>query len=139
MNMNLPLVAIGPNLVPALERCVGGVVVDRGWEEKRRPARLAERALPVECDGIPLMATSAAIDLGRKLAGFSTTERALDRQRPLTDLALEFDLTLAQARMCIRLFVASEKNMVNADRPLREAERDAGIRDYFGNLCGDFK
>jgi len=86
-----------------------------------------------------LRTTTNAIETGRKLAGFSCTERALDRQRPLSELAAEFGLSLNEARMAIRLFVANEKGLVNPLVPLSQAEREAGIRDYFGNIVEDFR
>lgn len=142
MKIDLPLLAIGTDLMPVLDRCVRGTLVHEGWRVRTEPAAMRPRAPIVEMaeKGLVKLGTVAnAIEVGRKLASFSITERAFDRQRPLMELAAEFDLTMSEAKMAIRLFIANEKGLVDPTRPLSQAERDAGIRDYFGNICQDFK
>ncbi|MBS0188429.1 MAG: hypothetical protein JSS51_10185 [Planctomycetes bacterium] len=139
--MRVPLVAIGPDLTPVLERCVQGTVVSGG--ERRRTEvvplrRCAEVADPNA--GLRRLLTAArAIHLGRTLCDEQLHIAKIDAKRPLTELAAEHGLTLNEARMRIRLFIASERGHISAGATLSDAERQAGIRDTFDNVISEFR
>lgn len=139
--LNLPLVAMGPQCVPLLERCVRGMVVSRGWEERSRPAPLRRMPERVDPDrGLRRVGTVArVIELGRKLCDERLQISVLHAKRPMTELAAQFELTLSEARMCVRVFLLDERGQITKGAPLEWVEREAGIRDTFGLVREEFR
>lgn len=135
----LPLVAMGMNCVPALERCVGGLVVDRGWEHRVRPEPLEKMSRDPNEGLARLMTAARAIELGRKLCDDPRTLLLLNGDSPITAFAAELGLTLNEARMCIRLFIKDEKGAITKGASIKTAEVEAGIRDHHGNIVKDFR
>jgi hypothetical protein len=145
--LTLPLTAIGPNCVPALERCVRGMVVTRGWEERSRPEALAK--LPVRPvggvggttqDGLARLLTAMnAIEYGQRLCDERLQISKLDKPKPLSELCATFGITLNEGRMCIRLFIASEHKGAVVPTDIRDAEIWAGIRGADGRIVEDFR
>lgn len=143
--LRMPLVAMGPDCVPLLERCVRGVVVDRGWEERVVPAAL-ERVHP-ETPAVSdpnaglrrLKTVMRAIEIGKKLCDEQLQKSVLHAKRPLTELAASFGLTLSEARMCVRVFLLDERGEITKGADIERAERDAGIRDEFGFVREEFR
>lgn len=143
--MALPLVAIGPNLVPPLERIVRGTVDFRkNGVRMRYHTRPYSLAVPVpkrepNAGLAHLLTCAEAIRLGKIFVSKGRVLPYLKYKQPLRELASRLGLTLTEARMCLRLYIMSERGAVDSKMGIREAEIAAGLRDADGRIVEDFR